>query len=313
MSRRSEKLASQSYIIRGRQFTHFDIRTIQQCVDEYYRMGRTRISLAVCERLDWKQPNGWPKDRACRDALIKLAKKRLIKLPSRPKKLAKEESNRPPKPEGTFVYRPISPVGDVTLEFAKGNKNEAIWNSLVKLHHYLGHKVVVGRCIKYVVKYKNETVGAISFSSASWNVGLRNELLKKLEFTKNQILDGVINNNRFLILPSVNIPNLASQVLSLAARQVTKDWTEYYHIIPKVIETFVQPSRFHGTCYKAANWVDIGRTKGYAKRGAQHFNSQEPKRIFLYGLDSTLRKKLLTMHQSTKDSGNTNGTREYGS
>jgi hypothetical protein len=198
-----------------------------------------------------------------------------------------------------FVFQPLTNGGDITLEFAKGNAAERTWNKLVNEHHYLGHKVVVGRRLKYLIHYLGKPVGAICFSSAAWELESRDKALQHLGFSPKRIREQVINNSRFLIVSNANVPNLASRALSLATKQVAHDWTEFYSLRPQVVETFVQPSRFGGTCYKAANWIEIGRTKGYAKRGRNHVNSQESKYIFLYGLSKTMRRKLLQSQANT--------------
>lgn len=188
---------------------------------------------------------------------------------------------------------------------AKGNNEERIWNFLVEKHHYLGHKVIVGRCLKYLVVANNVILGAIAYSSPAWHLGTRNQLLQKIGFEPDDIMNKVINNSRFLILPTIKVQNLASKILSLSVEQVVVDWTWYYSIKPLVAETFVQPSKFYGTSYKAANWLETGTTKGFAKSGMYYHNSQEPKAIYVYGLDRETRSKLRkAVNQS--HGGNTN-------
>ena len=179
------------------------------------------------------------------------------------------------------------------LKFAKGNKYEKDWNELVDEYHYLGYRPAVGRCIKYIIQSNDRLLGAISFCSPAWRIESRDKLLRMIGLNNPQ--EEVINNARFLVLPVVHIANFASYALSLATRQIVKDWNWYYSVKPLVAETFVQPSLFSGTCYKAANWLEIGLTKGYAKRGSFYQNGQEPKKIFLYGLNKNIRLKLNTM------------------
>jgi hypothetical protein len=279
-------------ILRGRKFTRAEVLDIQRCVKDFFSCGRTRISVEVCRLLSWQQPNGWPKDRACRDVLVKLEKEGLIRLPKRGES-SKQTGNQSPKLCTRFSYKQIVGVDSITFEFAKGNNAEKIWNALVSAQHYLGHRIIVGRCLKYLIKYRGVTAGAIAFSSSAWKVEIRDKILTEMGMTADDARDCVINNSRFLILGTAEVRNFASQVLALSTRQVAHDWAEFYGVKPAIVETFVLPSKFSGTCYKAANWVEIGLTKGYAKRGTYHVNSQEPKRIFLYGLNRKIRKKLL--------------------
>ena len=292
--------------LRGRKFTASSLGAVKSCVKKYSKYGRTRISKEICIRLKWKQPNGWLKDRACRDVLIQLEALRVIKLPKSKKKTKVEKKDNKTKPNfGNYIADANFSEIPENIEFvlAKSNKEEQIWNYLVEKYHYLGHKVIVGRCLKYLIVSSNIILGAIAYSSPAWRLGTRNQILLKMGFTPDDIMNKVINNSRFLILPTVKVQNLASKLLSLSINKVVTDWTWYYSIEPLVAETFVQPSKFYGTSYKAANWLEIGITKGYAKSGMSYHNSQEPKKIYLYGLNNQTRSKLMktVTSESEKD------------
>lgn len=282
--------------IRGRVFTLADLCVIESVVDEHYERGRTHISEVVCERLDWRQPNGWLKDRACRDVLRRLESVGMIDLPPplvRHRKTGRGDSS-PNKRDLLRQYNLETSIttfpNDLELVFAKGNEDELLWNQLTDEYHYLGHDVIVGRCIKYVIKSSGRLLGAIAFASPAWMLEPRDRILDGLGIDRPR--DYTINNTRFLLLPNVQVKNLASHVLAVATRRVVEDWRDYYALTPLVAETFVQPSRFEGTCYLAANWLEIGYTGGYAKHGPSHRNSQEPKKILLYGLNSKIRHQL---------------------
>lgn len=283
-------------LLRGREFGLRELRIILQTVSSHGRQGRTRVSEVVCERLHWRQPNGWLKDRACRDVLRRLAKRGLVKLPP---PLAKNGGRTPIwRLPQEYVNRlssqaPLTALpSSLSLEFAKGNEAERVWNYLVAQHHYLGYRVAVGRCIKYLVRSGERVLGAIAFSSPVWRLARRDAVLSECGLTAADLHERVINNTRFVLLPGARIEHLASKALSVATQQVTHDWAQYYSVRPLVVETFVQPSRFDGTCYKAANWLHIGETRGFAKVGPTHHNSQEPKAIFLYGLNRAMRNRL---------------------
>jgi hypothetical protein len=274
-----------------------------RCVAENYDDGRTRISEVVCARIGWRQPNGWLKDRACREALRRLEQLNIINLPPKitdgPGKRPKVRDRRTVKlPPGTV--KPLLEMPKIiTLEWSKGNSAESLWNAVVAKYHYLGHNIQVGRCLKYLIRGDGQLLGAISFSSPAWKIRVRDELLRRMGFTgKRAAHDFVVNNSRFLILPQVRVPHLASRVLAISTRQVAIDWLRYYSIQPKFAETFVERSR-KGTCYRAANWSVIGATKGYAKLGASHHNSQKPKTLFVYGLSRGYRRKLATILSSS--------------
>jgi hypothetical protein len=146
-------------VLRGRRFAAADIRKIKNCAAEFYDFGRTRISIEICKALRWRQPNGWLKDRACRDVLRHLAAAKLVRLPRRRKK--GHPGNKLRRKKKRFVFQRIALSDCVSLEFAKGNLAKSRWNDLVAREHYLGHKVSVGRCIKYLVSYKGVTAGAV--------------------------------------------------------------------------------------------------------------------------------------------------------
>lgn len=283
-------------VFRGRRFTKASVGIIQRCVQHYFVHGRTRISIEVCKALRWRQPNGWLKDRACREVLRILHEKKIIALPpkiSGHRSEGKEKASvRLPKP-----FFPQSEVhNELRIEWAKGNHLERTWNELVRNHHYRGHKVIVGRCIKYLIYLEDNIVGAIAFSSPAWKLSVRDAALKRIGINCKDIKNVIINNTRFLITPGPKVANLASRILAFTTARVARDWEGFYGIRPLVVETFVEPSRFQGTCYRAANWVYVGCTKGYCKHGSSHSNSQEAKYIFLYGLSSELRNRLQSVH-----------------
>ena len=146
-------------------------------------------------------------------------------------------------------------------------KWEALWDRLVREHHYLGYESVIGSRVKYLVALGDRVVGAISFCSAAYKLGPRDKYVGWDEATRLSMLPHLVNNNRFLILPWVRIRNLASHVLSESLKRLRVDWEKRYGVEPYLVETFVDPERFAGTCYAAANWIRLGQTKGYGRQG----------------------------------------------
>lgn len=279
--------------LRGRYFGPTDLSTMKLLVEKYFNEGRTTISRRICIALDWRQLNGQLKDRACRDVLRQLHNLGIVSLPP---VLSADRSSVKPVRRPDFLkhifldYSLYETPSDLVLEMAKGDESELAWNQLIRQFHYLGHTVSVGRTIKYLVWGDLNLIGAISFSSPSWKIAVRDLALQKLGIA--DIQHDVINNSRFLILPNVLAANAASRVLSLATKQVVRDWYDYYKVRPKIVETFVHSNMFLGTCYKAANWTEIGVTRGYTKSGPSHLTNGEQKRIFIYGLSKAMRKKI---------------------
>ena len=159
-------LPSNPITIRGRRFTREELEFIQHAVNEHYQSGRTKISRVVCDVLGWRQPNRWLKDRACRDVLRQLDVLGLISSP--PPRVTKKANGSVGQSDSGQAIENLGPrietlPDEIELEFAKGNKSEQLWNELVDNFHYLGHKIAVGRCIKYIVMSHSQPIGAISF------------------------------------------------------------------------------------------------------------------------------------------------------
>jgi hypothetical protein len=186
------------------------------------------------------------------------------------------------------------------LEMVETVRESRMWNSLIANHHYLGLTTPVGRLIRYLILGDGQILGAISFSEAAWSITARDELLATFGLPRARIRSAVVSNNRFLILPNVNVRNLASRVLAVASKRLANDWSERFGVQPLFIETFVDPSRFAGTCYRAANWTLVGSTKGFSKKGARHHPRESPKLLFLYGTNSSSKQFLLSYNTAGK-------------
>ncbi len=285
-------------LLRGRSFTPEEIDLISELTRKHYDRGRSFISARVCEELNWRQPNGWLKDRACREVLVQLDARNLISLP--PRKASGPIKGISATTGSVDIDRLCSnrepmnklDLSSVRLVSVKGGKGEREWNALMDSFHYLGFKCFVGRSQKYII-YSNERIlGCIGFCAPVWTLSARDNILKAIGFTIEDIRYVGINNGRFLILPWVAVPNLASFVLAMATKLVIQDWKAYYSIKPRFLETFVDPTRYLGTCYTAANWIHMGQTAGYSKCGRLHHNSKSPKEVFIYPIERKLRQNI---------------------
>ena len=200
-----------------------------------------------------------------------------------------ERGGRPPIAASDLAERltpenvTVMPIR-VEARFVRTRTESAIWNGLIGRYHYLGLATPVGRLVRYLIYGDATLLGAISFSDCAWNVGARNCLMHSLGFDDQSVRDAVICNNRFLILPTVKVKNLASRILSMSLRQVSDDWQRKFGRIPNIAETFVDPRRYAGTCYFAANWICVGHTRGFSKHGAKHVNRDAPKLLMMRGL-----------------------------
>jgi hypothetical protein len=284
---------SKPLVLRGRTFDKSEIIAVQKIVQQKWALGRSAISRAVCESLGWRQRNGRLKDRACRDVLGRLQALDLIELPpSRsPKCAAKKRESCPRHPQGfsSIVQKrwPEITACDwhtTTIEMVRWQKRERLWNCLVDTYHYQAYSLIVGRYLKYLVHMNETPLACIGWGDPAWHLKDRDDWIGWSDETRRQNLERIVNNVRFLVLPWVVIPNFASALLSRAIKSVERDWEKFYGIRPVLLETFVDKSRFRGTCYKAANWICIGTTKGYARKGYSYHNHQNPKDIYLYPL-----------------------------
>lgn len=281
-------MGNPKYIFRGRYFKEEEIRLIKELIKGHWSKGRKNISKIICERLDWRQQNGRLKVISCLEALRRMCKLGLVKLPPpnprggyRPIKLlsAEDVGFRCPDRE---ITGSVEGLGSLHFELTKDRKREQLWRYLIQTYHYLGYKRVVGRYLKYFVYLGNELVSVIGFADGVYHHHLRDRYLgwdrRKLEEKRHTI----VNNVRFLILPWVKVKNLGSKLLGESVKVMTEDWNRLYGYLPIAIETFVDEERFKGTVYKAANWISLGITKGKGRRGLNYFFHGRRRRYYIY-------------------------------
>lgn len=281
--------------VRKRIITEEDIPAIQATVNEHWGKGRTHISRVLCEQWNWHQPNGRLKDMACREVLLSLKRKGIISLPPGCHNGNNKVRNRS-IPVVEIVKTPLrgkpSNFPPVKLKLVRNTSCEPLYNSLIQEHHYLGYRQIVGNHLKYIAFIGEQPVACLGWGSAAWSVNSRESFIQWDKPTKEKNLHLVVNNTRFLILPWINIKFLASKILALNARRISEDWFDIYRHHVYLLETFVEQERFQGTCYKAANWIQVGQTKGTAKRGHDHLFHGKIKDVYLYPLRKNFQKKL---------------------
>jgi SRSO17 transposase len=187
---------------------------------------------------------------------------------------------------------PLAAFLPVSLQLVSQTSQEALWDRLVREHHYLGYRKLLGRRLKYLAFSRGRPVAALSWSAAALKTGARDEYIGWSEPQRKAQLHRIVNNSRFLILPWVRIPHLASHVLSQNIRRLRRDWRSHFGADVFLLETFVDPERFKATCYKAANWRCVGRTQGSSKQGIGFRYHGNPKEIYLYAIDPRFRQKI---------------------
>ncbi len=285
--------------IRGRRFGSEELLQIRAVVQASPEDHRFAISKKVCAALDWRQPNGRLKDRACRDVLAKLQDLGFLRLPPRRRPPV---VRRPVPITEETVPRPVCAIRPRDIDCASfsmvtgsGNaQRERLWNEYVERYHYLGYGVPLGPHIKYFVCVQQEPIACLAFSGAAWRVEARDRWIDWSDEQRRRNLSYVVNNSRFLIFPWIEVPNLASRLLSLAARRLPDDWHRRYAYRPLLLETFVHTERHSGTCYRAANWILVGHTKGRGRMDRQ-FKAVLPKKaMLLYPLVKDAASRLCT-------------------
>ena len=257
-------------------------------------ISQLELSRRVCQWLDWRSPNGQFQDMSCRKALKQLDQLGLINLPRVVKTYGFEKTATKTaiEPDVAHIQCNLQQLGKISVEPVSSRycNDSKIWFALLDQYHYLGSGPLCGAQLRYLVKSENYgALGALAFSSSAWALADRDNFIGWTETARRANLQRVVANSRFLILPTVQVANLASHVLAMAMARLADDWDRRYHIRPLMVETFVDPSRFDGTCYKAANWIEIGYTAGRRDGVA--------KKIFVYPLSGEWQEKLCTEPQ----------------
>ena len=281
--------------IRKRTIHNTDLDLIQATVNRHWDKGRKQISKILCQEWNWLQPNGRLKDMACREILLTLNRKGLITLPPRFNSANNDKRNRSipvVEIDQTPLRRKLSDLPPVKLRLVRNTPLEPLYNSLVQQHHYLGYCQIVGNHLKYIAFIDDRPIACLGWGSAAWSVKSRESFIGWDKTAKEKNLHLVANNTRLLILPWVSVKCLASKILALNAKRISEDWLRIYNYPLYLLETFVERNRFAGTCYKAANWIYVGQTKGTSKRGHDHLFHGNIKDVYLYPLRKDFRRKL---------------------
>lgn len=271
----------------ARDFSEDDIQTIRRLMQENPALQRSPLSRQLCELWNWRKPNGELKDMTCRVALLRLQAAGLIELaPSkfvngrrRPEFLPTAATD--PQPA---TLAPVHELRPLTLALVTPGADSRLWNEFIARYHYLGYTPMSGSQLRYNVFSGEQLVACISFGASAYKLKARDKFISWSESQRQRNLQLVVNNARFLILPWVQSKGLASKILSLVARQLPHDWLCRYGYAPVLLETFVEFERHRGTCYKAANWINVGRTSGRGKKSLSHKPLIPIKDIWLYPL-----------------------------
>jgi hypothetical protein len=250
------------------------------------------LANTVCELAGWKRQSGLLKGRECREFLEQLEAKGLLVLPG--KRAGRPVGRRTEVPvtergePGQLVVGTARALGRISLELVQTEEERRLFRELVGRYHYLGHAVPFGAHLRYLVygaSPERTLVGCMQFSSAAWRIAVRDGWIGWDRATRARNLQHLVDNSRFLLLPWVKVRNLASRVLSESIRCMPIDWKRRYKVEPLLVETLVDPTRYRGTCYRAANWIELGRTSGHGRiyRRSERI-AVTPKMVLVYPL-----------------------------
>ncbi len=265
------------------------IGRLQAAVDSEPDLSRSCLARRLCEWLDWRSPSGKLQQGGARKLIAELDRRGAVKFPPA-KKLSFPKSGgatpMAPPPTAHFTGT-LAQLGEVELvavssRYAKASKQ---WNAMMDVHHPLGAGPLRGAQIRYLIQSpEHGLLGGLSFSSATARLKERDTRIGWSDAARLANLNKIVQNSRFLIAPTVRVPNLASHVLAKSLAQLTTDWQERYGVTVALVETFVDPARFDGACYKAANWDYVGQTAARSDSFANGRSSSGPKDIYLYPL-----------------------------
>jgi hypothetical protein len=279
----------------GRALSAADLEAIQRIVREAEPPLRAEVARRVCAALGWYDTLGRPKLMSCRVGLLRLHRAGLIALPAarngngNGRGLVQQPAAWPAEqPLGGSAGQ----LGGLRLEPVTDQAASRLWNGLIERWHYLGYTPLPGAQLRYLIQWDHGVLGALGFGAAAWKVAVRDRWIGWERPAREAHLGRVLNNTRFLILPWVQVKNLASKVLALAAARVGTDFATRYGERPVLLETFVETPRHQGTCYRAANWRYLGETAGRGKCDRTHRADLPRKAVYVYPLAADFRRVL---------------------
>ena len=281
---------------RGRQIHPEDTLYIRKLIEQHPTDSRRKLSTRLCEAWDWRQSNGALRDMVCRGLLLILERAGEITLPpvayKRHNPLAQRSRPTPILLDQTPIEGKLKEIGPIEFEQARRTTHEPLFNSLMEEHHYLGYEQPVGEHLKYLVWAQGRPIVCLAWSSAPRHLGSRDGYIGWSAEARRRNIRFLAYNTRFLILPWVRVEHLASHILGRMAAEISADWQRMYGHPIYFLETFVDPERFRGTCYRAANWVVMGKTTGRGKQSNSYVPNRSIKEILGYPLTRRFRELL---------------------
>lgn len=282
---------------RGREIRCADTAFIQRLIADNPQWSRRRLSAELCRAWNWVQPNGTLRDMVCRSLLLQLHRAGLIELPAKrctpPNNVVQR---RAPAPTLPLEQEPrpctLRELGPLEIRQVRRTAHEALFGQLMQAYHYLRCTQPVGEHLKYLVLAGAQPVAAMAWSSAPRHLAARDRFIGWSPEVRRRLLHLIAYNTRFLIMPWLEVPRLASHLLGRIARRISADWQALYAHPIHLLETFVDPARFGGSCYRAANWTSLGLTSGRGRNARTSRRDQPRKELWVYPLSKDFRRHL---------------------
>lgn len=288
------------FAFRGRQLGAAEIEGVRQLIAAHPGLSRWRLSFKLCEAWNWVQPNGQPRAMLARSLMLALHRARHIQLPAQrfcpPNNVAR---HRAPVVEAEWPLESSEPLecslaelGPLEMRQVRRSPEEALFGRLLQSHHYLRYTQPVGEHLKHLVYARGRPIACLAWSSAPRHLGPRDRFIGWSAAQRRANLHLVAYNTRFLILPWVRVRHLASHVLGQAARRLSADWQRLYAHPIYLLETFIDPERFRGTCYRSANWIYLGLSTGRGKAAPTKQPNRSLKQLWVRPLAADFREQL---------------------
>jgi hypothetical protein len=283
---------------RGRQIRQTDVTFLREFIAQNPGLTRRKLSVKVCEAWQWVQPNGQPRDMVCRGLMLALHRAGHIQLPAkRQSPLNNAILHRRVAPlepcDSTPIAGPLRSLGPLAIRLVRRAEGEALFAQLLSRYHYLGYSRPVGEHLKYLVLAGARPIACLGWSSAPRQLKLRDQFVGAARQAYGHNLHLIAYNTRYLILPWVKVPHLASHLLGRILRRISADWQELYHHPIHLLESFVDIERFAGTCYRAANWICVGRSVGRGTKSKTKQTVCSIKELWVYPLSPHFRQRLV--------------------
>ena len=288
---------------RGRQLREPDVVFLREFIAQHPGLSRNALSIRVCQAWNWVQPNGQLRDQVCRSLMLTLHRAGHIQLPETRQQVVNNaiHHRRVAPPElcdATAIEGTLASVGPLAVRLVRRAEGESLFNQLLNQYHYLGFSRPVGEHLKYLVLAGERPLACMAWNSGPLKLTLRDQFVGAPRTAYAHNLHLIAYNSRYLIVPWVKVPHLASHVLGRIARRISADWQELYHHPVHLLESFVDIQRFKGTCYRAANWTCVGRSAGRGTKSKAQAKASI-KELWVYPLHKDFRQKLLSNDSGT--------------